>query len=66
MGDVVSLVEKAEEAIQAEEAAELARRMMTGEVGRSGAAGGQWRWLAGCLAVLLWLQDGFGSGARRQ
>ena len=30
MGDVVSLVEKAEEAVSADEAAELAKRMMTG------------------------------------
>jgi hypothetical protein len=30
MGDVVSLVEKAEEAVNADEAAELTKRMMTG------------------------------------
>ncbi len=30
MGDVVTLVEKAEEAVNADEAAELAKRMMTG------------------------------------
>ncbi len=31
MGDVVTLVEKAEDAIKAEEAAELTKKMMTGD-----------------------------------
>lgn len=43
MGDVVTLVEKAEEAVNADEAAELAKRMMTGGWGgQAGHGGGGW------------------------
>jgi len=48
MGDVVSLVEKAEDAVNAEEAAELTKRMMTGQCrARQGRAGGSGQGRAG-------------------
>ena len=51
MGDVVSLVEKAEEAIQADEAAELARRMMTGAARRRGGPAGRPHALLHCCGL---------------
>lgn len=44
MGDVVSLVEKAEDAIQADEAAELTKKMMTGGRVVAGREGGREGW----------------------
>jgi hypothetical protein len=45
MGDVVSLVEKAEDAIQADEAAELTKKMMTGGRVVAGRQGGVGWWV---------------------
>lgn len=52
MGDVVTLVEKAEEAVNADEAAELAKRMMTGAWLAGQCLGDGWAGVpqSGCLA----------------